>query len=391
MLRSLHVKLIAILIAFTFIGTLNYSYLYALSFPMSNVIFPSQVDFEKSFEHIHVTVYYSGDVYFSIMFNGVELSPILPRVPGATYSTTLTYTVGSSELTFYSNFVIKGIVDERDIDAYIYNITKSLEYHMGIQFKNMVKSWISPTQVTYTCTISNLNPDEIVDAFFKLKPNEGFMSIVTKNFLRLGDKISLQITDTSNFAMLTVSRFVKNYFNFKPGNTYILDIFKLLNLTNPITTHPKSNYGSGVSIHLLYYTDPETGGLQRCTYEAEIVEIKLPFEYGILKSRIANLNLMEYTIEGRKALYTNEGLPYVVRPLTAGDVVEYMQIKFNIVDKIAESSFNIFKIDLTPTTIIGIILIVASCASIPIIIRRTRKRSPNKARFTPPSFHDYSQ
>jgi hypothetical protein len=374
MLRSFHVKLIAILIAFTFIGTLNYSYLYALSFPMSNVVFPSQVDFEKSFEHIHVTVYYSGDVYFSIMFNGVELSPILPRVPGATYSTTLTYIVGSSELTFYSNFVIKGIVDERDIDAYIYNITKSLEYHMGIQFKNMVKSWISPTQVTYTCTISNLNPNEIIDAFFKLKPNEGFMSIVTKSFLRLGDKISLQITDTSNFAMLTVSRFVKNYFNFKPGNIYILDIFKLLNLTNPITTHPKSNYGSGVSIHLLYYTDPETGVLQRCTYEAEIVEIKLPFEYGILKSRIANLNLMEYTIEGRKVLYTNDGLPYVVRPLTAGDVVEYMQIKFKIVDKIAESSFNIFKIDLTPTTIIGIILIAASCASIPIIIRRTHKK-----------------
>jgi len=374
MLRSFHVKLIAILIAFTFIGTLNYSYLYALSFPMSNVIFPSQVDFEKSFEHIHVTVYYSGDVYFSIMFNGVELSPILPRVPGATYSTTLTYIVGSSELTFYSNFVIKGIVDERDIDAYIYNITKSLEYHMGIQFKNMVKSWISPVQVTYTCTISILNPDEIIDAFFKLKPNEGFMSIVTKNFLRLGDKISLQITDTSNFAMLTVSRFVKNYFNFKPGNTYILDIFKLLNLTNPITTHPKSNYGSGVSIDLLCYTDPETGGLPRCTYEAEIVEIKLPFEYGILKSRIANLNLMEYTIEGRKALYTNEGLPYVVRPLTAGDVVEYMQIKFNIVDKIAESSFNIFKIDLTPTTIIGVILIAASCASISIIIRRMHKK-----------------
>jgi hypothetical protein len=370
------------LIASVFTGIIQNNCLHVFSFPTSNVLYPSQITFEKPLEHFGITVYCTGDVGFNIDFYEVELPFKLPRVFGAGYYARLEYVVGDNQLYFESGWSLMGI-GEQEAEVCLYNITKSLENYMGIQFKNMVRSpysYQSPVTggtfrgITYTCTVTDFNPDVVIDNFLKLKPNEGFMSIVTKNFLRLGDKISLQITDTSNFAMLTVSRFVKNYFNFKPGNTYILDIFKLLNLTNPITTHPKSNYGSGVSIDLLCYTDPETGGLPRCTYEAEIVEIKLPFEYGILKSRIANLNLMEYTIEGRKALYTNEGLPYVVRPLTAGDVVEYMQIKFNIVDKIAESSFNIFKIDLTPTTIIGIILIAASCASIPIIIRRMHKK-----------------
>ena len=372
--------LIVMYIAFSFTGIIHHSYLHAFSFPISNVIYPSQFTLERPLEHIGIVVFCTGDVSFNIVFYEVELPFKLPRVLGAGYSATLEYVVGDNQLDFKSVWSFMSI-GEQEADAYLYNITKSLEHYMGIQFNNIVKLPYSyQSSVTgevfrgihYTCTITDFNPDVVVDAFLKLKPNEGFMSIVTRKFLRVGDKISLTISSTSNFAELRVRGIVRNYFNFKLGNTYTLDVFKLLNLTSPITTHPKSDHRSSVTIILLYYMDPVTNKwVKLYPYKAELIEIKLPFKYSVGKSSGGVDRATDYTIENRMVRYTTEGLPYATYSLTAGDVIEYMQIKFNIV----EYGYVTFKIDLTPTTIIGIMLIIASCTSIPILILKTRKKS----------------
>jgi len=380
MLRSFHLMLIIMLIASAFTGIIQNNCLHA--FPISNVLYPSQITFEKPLEDFGVIIYCTGDVGFDIDFYEVELPFKLPRVFGAGYYVRLEYVVGDNQLYFESGWSLMGI-GEQEADAYLYNITKSLENYMGIQFKNMVRSPYSyQSQVTgevfrgikYTCTVTDFNPDVVIDNFLKLKPNEGFMSIVTRTFLHAGDKISLVISSTTNFAELWISKVVRNYFNFKPGNTYILDVFKLLNITNPITTHPKSDHRSSVTIILLYYKDPVTNKwIKSYPYKAEIIEINLPFRYSVGKESSGGAErATDYTIENRMILYTKEGLPYPTYSLTAGDVIEYMQVKF----KIVEYGYATLKIDLTPTTIIGIILVVASCASIPILIRKARKRGP---------------
>ena len=370
--------LIIMLIASVFTGIIQNNCLHA--FPISNVLYPSQITFEKPLEHFGITVYCTGDVGFGIDFYEVELPFKLPRVFGAGYYARLEYVVGDNQLYFESGWSLMGI-GEQEAEAYLYNITKSLENYMGIQFKNMIRSpysYQSPVTggtfrgITYTCTVTDFNPDVVIDNFLKLKPNEGFMSIVTRKFLRAGDKISLVISSTTNFAELWISKVVRNCFNFKIGSTYILDVFKLLNITNPITTHPKSEHRSSVSIILLYYKDPVTNKwIPPYAYKAEIIEIKLPFEYKIGSSASAE-RIFDYIIENRLILRSQEGFTYDTYSLTAGDVIEYMQVKF----KIVEYGYAILKIDLTPTTIIGIILVVASCASIPILIRKARKRSP---------------
>jgi hypothetical protein len=372
--------LIIMLIASVFTGIIQNNCLHVFSFPTSNVLYPSQITFEKPLEHFGITVYCTGDVGFNIDFYEVELPFKLPRVFGAGYYARLEYVVGDNQLYFESGWSLMGI-GEQEADAYLYNITKSLENYMGIQFKNMVRSpysYQSPVTggtfrgITYTCTVTDFNPDVVIDNFLKLKPNEGFMSIVTRKFLRAGDKIFLVISSTTNFAELWISKVVRNCFNFKIGSTYILDVFKLLNITNPITTHPKSEHRSSVSITLLYYKDPVTNKwIPPYAYKAEIIEIKLPFEYKIGSSASAE-RIFDYIIENRLILRSQEGFTYDTYSLTAGDVIEYMQVKF----KIVEYGYAILKIDLTPTTIIGIILVVASCASIPILIRKARKRSP---------------
>jgi hypothetical protein len=372
--------LIIMLIASVFTGIIQNNCLHAFSFPTSNVLYPSQITFEKPLEHFGITVYCTGDVGFGINFYEVELPFKLPRVFGAGYYARLEYVVGDNQLYFESGWSLMGI-GEQEAEAYLYNITKSLENYMGIQFKNMVRSpysYQSPVTggtfrgIKYTCTVTDFNPDVVIDNFLKLKPNEGFMSIVTRKFLRAGDKIFLVISSTTNFAELWISKVVRNCFNFKIGSTYILDVFKLLNITNPITTHPKSEHRSSVSITLLYYKDPVTNKwIPPYAYKAEIIEIKLPFEYKIGSSASAE-RIFDYIIENRLILRSQEGFTYDTYSLTAGDVIEYMQVKF----KIVEYGYAILKIDLTPTTIIGIILVVASCASIPILIRKARKRSP---------------
>jgi hypothetical protein len=372
--------LIIMLIASAFTGIIQNNCLHVFSFPTSNVLYPSQITFEKPLEHFGITVYCTGDVGFGINFYEVELPFKLPRVFGAGYYARLEYVVGDNQLYFESGWSLMGI-GEQEAEVYLYNITKSLENYMGIQFKNMVRSpysYQSPVTggtfrgITYTCTVTDFNPDVVIDNFLKLKPNEGFMSIVTRKFLRAGDKIFLVISSTTNFAELWISKVVRNCFNFKIGSTYILDVFKLLNITNPITTHPKSEHRSSVSITLLYYKDPVTNKwIPPYAYKAEIIEIKLPFEYKIGSSASAE-RIFDYIIENRLILRSQEGFTYDTYSLTAGDVIEYMQVKF----KIVEYGYAILKIDLTPTTIIGIILVVASCASIPILIRKARKRSP---------------
>ncbi|MEM2538248.1 MAG: hypothetical protein QXE38_02970, partial [Candidatus Methanomethylicia archaeon] len=211
-------------------------------------------------------------------------------------------------------------------------------------------------------TSRDFNPDVLVDKFLSLKPSEGFFVLVNRKIVGLGDKFDFVLTSGSNYAKLIFVKVFKEYFKLKIGETYTLDVFKLFNFTDSIKIHSLSYYDTMVTIILLNY-----GSETYCNLQAEIIDIEVPFSYRIFRAKQSGLPI-RYEIRNEESYY-DPNLGFQQRySLTAGDSVSYIRVKF----KIVEYGYALFKIDLNPTTIIGI-SILTICIIIPAIILKIKR------------------
>lgn len=129
-------------------------------------------------------------------------------------------------------------------------------------------------RVTFQYETMKIDTWKIIDIFMKLKPNEGFFSLLKRDVITGNYKLEfilLHLTQTAEIKVqLIFSRLFPSFFKFKSGRTYVLDIFKLLNYTGSIITH--KTLDSVFFINLQY-----PSGL---SYKITRIEISIPYTIG---------------------------------------------------------------------------------------------------------------
>jgi len=304
-------------------------------------------------EYFYIFVISNGDVNVKIANWHVRLPEEFLRIPIGTKVSNyvwLSYNIGN-ELTGRVSLDLTGM-GEAEADAEFQRIKDFLEGWLRCKFGSIDKLIRSHTSqylghlmwVEYNFKAENFNPDVLLDKFMSLIPSEGFLVLVSKRIISPGDYFYLTVYGGSNYAQLAFTKSFRNYFNFKVGETYTLDVFKLLNFTGSIKI--SSNYCE-IAIELLTYSS----STEPTNIKAEIVKVDLPYEFSVWGLRIINVVNGEYT-------------------LRAGQTIEYMRVTF----KIVEVGFNISNIlsNINLTTITGILIVVV-CISIPLLLIRMSK------------------
>lgn len=334
----------------------------------SNPYYLSQVQ-SLPLEQFAVAVYFNGDVSCTFSFAQIDLPSNFARLPPSSY-VRFSYVI-SGDLKCEMGCDLS-YISEAEADVYSNNIKNSLEDLFNVKLslvKRDVSRFTSPgtgqafANIKYVYTSSDFNPDVLIDRFLSLKPSEGFFTLINRKIICSGDNFEFVLTSGSNYAQLRFVKVFKEYFKLKIGETYTLDVFKLFNFTDSIKIHSLSYYDTMVTIILLNY-----GSETYCNLQAEIINIEVPFNYRIFKTQQSGLPI-RYEIRNEESYYD----PYLGfrqrYSLTAGDSVNYIRVTF----KIVEYGYAIFKIDLNPTTIIGI-LILTLCMIIPATIFLKQKR-----------------
>ncbi|MEM2758220.1 MAG: hypothetical protein QXV26_02590 [Candidatus Methanomethylicia archaeon] len=333
----------------------------------SNPFYLSQVQ-QLPLEQFAVAVYFNGDVSCTFSFAQINLPSNFAHLPPSSY-VRFSYIIGDDlkcEMGFDLSYI-----GEAEADVYSNNIKNSLEdlFNVKLNLVNRDVTRFTSTitgqvfaNIKYVYTSSDFNPDVLVDKFLSLKPSEGFFVLVNRKIVGLGDKFDFVLTSGSNYAKLIFVKVFKEYFKLKIGETYTLDVFKLFNFTDSIKIHSLSYYDTMVTIILLNY-----GSETYCNLQAEIIDIEVPFSYRIFRAKQSGLPI-RYEIRNEESYY-DPNLGFQQRySLTAGDSVSYIRVKF----KIVEYGYALFKIDLNPTTIIGI-SILTICIIIPAIILKIKR------------------
>ena len=312
---------------------------------------------QSEFDAITVLVWVNGDVQVGVDCYVVELPfqlPYFPSIMGSNYLW-LQYYVDDDKLNCFLRLNLDSR-SEAEVDDYAYKVKEILENWFGMKFEfsaRIPRSFSTPRGlirwIDYNFTASGFNPDVILDKFLALKPEEGWMVLINRQVLSSGDKVWLWVYPGIRFGRLYFSKKFRNVFNFKVGNTYTLDIFKLFNFTSSIEIKRKSE----VEITLLYYGHGPNKIYSNL--QAELVDVELPFEYKV------GVALHEENPPG-----VNIG---TFGELTGNVVVDYMRITFKIVEygfKPPSSSLYI---------IIGwlIVIIVVTCIISLILVKQKRK------------------
>ncbi|MCS7385166.1 MAG: hypothetical protein NDF55_00305 [archaeon GB-1867-005] len=315
---------------------------------------------QREFDYFYIFVKADGTVVAGIKCNYIELPFYIPYIPSSEYADhylEVMYVVDdglSCELMLNLN-----VMSESEADVHAANIKKALEDWLGIQFelksRRRQSVFAAPLGITiknifYNFTSENFNQDVIIDKFLSLKPDQGWMILINRKNLSKGDRFLLQIYPGSRFGRLLILKYFYNYFNFKVGNTYTLDVFKLFNFTGPLKIHPMAEHNSRVEIWLLSYGAPSN-------IQAQIINIEIPFDYRVLKRTCANRQC--FTIENF------DGRQYT---LTGGDVVEYLRVTFKIVE------YGYKMPDIGVQNVIGIILACMAVLLSVALVYRIRSR-----------------
>lgn len=330
---------------------------------------------ESYFDYLRIAIIANGDIVSQINCRFIELPFYIPSLPSSgviSNSFGLHYIVNSS-LKFMIRLDLYRM-SESEADIHAAEIERIIEDWIGIEFENTrrtLKSINHPNFGTlffidYEFVPRNLNHDVVIDKFLSLMLREGFTSLISRRIISSGDNFILNANVGSKFCKFTFVKIFKNYFNFRVGNTYTLDLFKLFNFTGPLKIHSKSENGSQVEIYVLSYAF-DTSYIYT-TLQAEIINIELPFEYRVTRHIISSQPLPpSYCINNY--IPTSEikyGVPKY--SLTAGNIINYMRITF----KIVEYGSITLSLDLS-FKIMVILIIFITCTFILVVILKAKK------------------
>ncbi|MEM2379244.1 MAG: hypothetical protein QW481_05505 [Candidatus Methanomethylicia archaeon] len=325
------------------------------------------------YDLLQIDVIADGSIHVGVYCYFVELPFSIPYIPSSITPNylDLEFILGKGVNCFIR--LDLNAMSESEADVYAYKIIGIVEDWLRVKF-NMtmrVPGQLNAPQIGLIRwmdyifdTHGDLNYDVILDEFFSFKPRDGWMQIIEKKAMSQGDRIFLEVYSGSRYGKLIIRKYFRNYFNFKVGNTYILDLFELFNITVPI----KFNGNSRVIITLLSYTKPLEFFLMEYVYLYPELYSQLTI-YSNFRAEIVSINIpFEYSVGIRGSSITIENIKDGKYTLRAGDTVDYMKIAFQIV----EYGFKL--LDLGFINIFGIILALICVSSTVFIIYKLRFR-----------------
>lgn len=312
------------------------------------------------FDWLYVEVRANGDVVCQLTCRFVDAPFYYPPLPGLGVSSCgygLYYVVGDP-ITFGIRIDLHYM---SEADAHANKIRGLCEDWLSVNFKEtkrVLETFNDPQfgilrSMYYEFVCENFNPDAIIDKFLALLPKNGFMSLISRKVISKNDKFWLQFYFGSKYCKFIYAKEFIGYFNFKVGETYTLDIFKLFDFPGPLKIHEKSINGSCVEIHILSYGY----GTEKIytNIKAEIINVEFPFRYRIRGAQT-------YTIDN--------DIPQYAAPtkytLTAGDVVDYMRITFKIVEEG-------YGIKFESINVAGILIVLISVFIVAVIVWRFKR------------------
>lgn len=322
------------------------------------------------FDYLNLTISFDGSINCTIT-SDIENPPIdVPYARGLVngYFVVVFYVGGNVSVGWDVDLKSIGEVES---DAQAAKIVEPVESWLGVSFDFKNKERRGSDYIRYTLSTKNYNPDVIIDKFLSLIPSEGLLSMVSRRIISNETTFMLGFYVGTKACKLTFSKSFQNYFNFKVGETYTLDIFKLLNFTGPLKIHKMSDHGTWIQITLLSYVKADILNVIP-DIQAEILNIEFPFQYRVSKGTYANKPYPpEFTISNM--ITENVGGTVISRfSLTTGDVVDHMRITFKIV------KYG-FSAGIEFPSVIGIsIIIICVFASIAILynMRKHRRWQP---------------
>jgi len=281
------------------------------------------------FDYLNLTVSFDGGINCTIT-SDIENPPIdVPYARGLVngYFAVVFYVGGNVSVGW--DVDLKSI-SEVESDAQAVKIVEPVEGWLGVSFDFKNKESRGSDYIRYTFSTKSYNPDVIIDKFLSLIPSEGLLSMISRRILSNGTTFTLGFYVGTKVCKLTFSKSFPNYFNFKAGETYTLDIFKLLNFTGPLKIHKMSDHATWIQITLLSYAKADILNVIP-DIQAEILNVDFPFEYRVSKGTYTNKPYPpEFTISNM--ITQNVGGTATSKfSLTAGDVVDHMRITFKIV------------------------------------------------------------
>ncbi|MCS7365967.1 MAG: hypothetical protein NDF54_11055, partial [archaeon GB-1867-035] len=138
----------------------------------------------------------------------------------------------------------------------------------------------------------------------------------------------------------------KNYFNFRIGETYRLDVFELFNFTGPLIVHHLSNHNTWIKIGCDWIWDAD--------FKIQLIKAEIPFPYKVEPTP-------PYGLSRPKGITGFDITNELMFSLKGGDKIEYMRVTFKVVE--IE-----FKQLTTPINITGVIIVISAITIAGIII-----------------------
>jgi len=314
------------------------------------------------FDWLRIEVRANGDVVCQLTCRFVDAPLYYPPLPG----------LGVLSCGYGIYYVVGGPIQfgiridlhymsEAEADAHANKIRELCEDWLGVTFKEterILETFNHPQFGTlrgksYRFICENFNPDAIIDKLLASLPKNGFMSLISRRVVSKDDIFWLQFYFGSKYCKFIYAKKFVGYFNFRVGDTYTLDIFKMFDFPGPLKIHEKSINGSRVEISILSYFSGTTEIYTNI--KAEIISIELPFKYRIggVRTYVIDNDIPQYAAPTK---YT----------LTAGDVVDHMRITF----KIVEEGYGI-KFEFTNVT--GMLIVLASISIVTVIVWRVKQ------------------
>jgi len=297
------------------------------------------------FDELIVILHDNGTVSLVVVSELEEVPVLLPYIEGVYRDEVwLVYYVGERiECIFWFNSELIG-VEEAKIEAP--RALEEIEEWLGVKFDKrsleIIHRSYAEDMYKYVAAPTNFNPDIITNKFLSLIPKEGLLSLISRKTLKRGDKLTLFFQLGKKTGRIKYKAVRKNYFNFRIGETYRLDVFELFNFTGPLIVHHLANHNSWVKIlsDYIWTTD----------FRLYPIKVEIPFPHTVMKTK-SGFEIMN------KLMFSLKG----------GDRVEYIRVTF----KVVEAGF---KQPINPINITGMVIAFSVIAVAGVIIYKFKSR-----------------
>ena len=250
-----------------------------------------------------------------------------------TYISYNTYDISANEAKVLAEELVKRILLELNGETYALFRSQKIDTISPVTGKR-----ISFAHFEYNLT--GIDFEKILQWFFELRPEDGFISIFNRKFFHYNRSIiSISSGSSGSVNGLTVHIYFPNYFDFRVGGSYVFDLVGLLG-----GVELRASERSWCSIVEVVFERPAYG-------DVVFEDIYFPLQYRI--GRVFHQGVLkEYTITN-DILGGETNIP--------GKLIDNIKIKFKIVEKG-------YKLPSTSTQFIGYVILIVGIVSLFLVL-----------------------